>query len=286
MFERVLVTLDGSELAEAALPYATSVARIMGAELDVASVGGEQERTFERLFRAYLERIVDVLKSEALGAKAVFLYGNPPAEIIDYARKNNIGLIVMATHGRSGIARWMMGSVAEKVIRGSGTPILLINARLRKSRPAGEIEFKRILVTLDGSALGSAALALAEELALKTGAEIKLLHIPLPPYRITTAGEVDFSFPSELLEDMKRAATGYLSKVSGEVKSKGIKVTAEIVEGVAGDVIPEYAKENKVDLLALATHGRGGLSRLVFGSVMDRMLHSLDIPMLVARGKE
>jgi nucleotide-binding universal stress UspA family protein len=258
MFERVLIPLDGSELAEIALPHGMAFAHTFGSEVDVVTVSGEEERTFERLFQTYLERVASGLAEEGVQAKAVFLYGNPAAEIIDYARKNSIGLIAMATHGRSGIARWVMGSVAERIVRGSMTPVLFINAKLHEKHPPGDDIFTRILVPLDGSPLGAVALPYAEELANKTGSEIKLIHIPLPPYRLTGAGELDFSFPEQLIEDMRKAAEDYLGQRSAEVKSKGITVTAEIIEGVADEVIPNYAKEQGVDLVAMSTHGRGG----------------------------
>lgn len=285
MFERILVPLDGSEQAEMALPYGISVAQAFGSEIDVVAVGGAEEKGFERIFRAYLERVAAAVEAEGVRAKALFLYGNPAEETVDYARKNAIGLVVMATHGRSGIARWVMGSVAEKIVRNSVTPVLLINAKLYQKRQPSEVKFTRILVPLDGSTLGSVALPFAEELARKMRAEIKLLHIPLPPYRLAGAGELDFSFPEQFIEDMKKGATEYLSKTSAEVKGKGIAVSAEIVEGLADEVIASYARDKKADLVAMSTHGRGGLSRLVFGSVMDRVLHSLDVPVLVIRAK-
>lgn len=286
MYERILIPLDGSEQAEMALPYAIAMAEAFGSEIDVVAVGGEEERKFERLIRTYLERVTAGLAEEAVRAKAVFLYGNPAEETVDYARKNSVGLIIMATHGRSGVARWVMGSVAGKIVRSSRTPVLLINAKLYRERKASEAKFSRILIPLDGSSLGAAALPYAEELARKMKAEIKLLHIPLPSYRLTGAGELDFSFPEQLIEDMRKAASDYLSQMSAEVKGKGIAVSAEIIEGVADEMIPDYAKEKGVDLVAMSTHGRGGLSRLVFGSVMDKVLHSLEIPILVIRGKD
>ena len=286
MYERILVPLDGSEQAEMALPYAIAMAEVFGSEVDVVAVGGEEERKFERLIRTYLERVTAGLAEEAVRAKAVFLYGNPAEATVDYARKNSVGLIIMATHGRSGVARWVMGSVAGKIVRSSLTPVLLINAKLYRERKASEAKFSRILVPLDGSSLGAAALPYAEELARKMKAEIKLLHIPLPSYRLTGAGELDFSFPEQLIEDMRKAASDYLSQISAEVKGKGIAVSAEIIEGVADEMRPDYAKEKGVDLVAMSTHGRGGLSRLVFGSVMDKVLHSLEIPILVIRGKD
>ncbi|MDP2743525.1 MAG: universal stress protein, partial [Dehalococcoidia bacterium] len=286
MYERILIPLDGSEQAEMALPYAITLAQAFGSEVDVVAVGGEEERKFERLIRIYLERVAAGLAEEAVRAKAAFLYGNPAEETVDYARKNSIGLIIMATHGRSGVARWVMGSVAGKIVRSSLTPVLLINAKLYRERKASEAKFSRILVPLDGSSLGAVALPYAEELARKMKAEIKLLHIPLPAYRLTGAGELDFSFPEQLMEDMRKAASDYLSQMSAEVKGKGIAVSAEIIEGVADEMIPDYAKEKGVDLVAMSTHGRGGLSRLVFGSVMDKVLHSLEIPILVIRGKD
>ena len=124
MYERILVPLDGSELAEGALPYVEEVAARLNSEviLFTVCVAGD---CLERPMRAYLEKKAEEL--EPLGIKASLLVaeGNVANEILDFAEKNNIGLIIISTHGRSGISRWALGSVADKVLHCSVVPVML-----------------------------------------------------------------------------------------------------------------------------------------------------------------
>ena len=147
MYENILVPLDGSEPAEAALPHATQLAKAVGARVTllmviqpisvypqpgmvgpVVSVSMNLEDEEEQ-GRQYLDRIVKRLELEGVDAGSVVKKGDPASEICDHAQENNIDLIVMSTHGRSGIRRWVYGSVAERVLRGANVPVLLVRAK-------------------------------------------------------------------------------------------------------------------------------------------------------------
>jgi len=138
MYEKILVPLDGSELAEIALPYAEEMAVRLGSEITLLSVSETAEAPEYHKHQVYLDGVADSTKRGAkrylempegvIKVEQQIAVGQPAEEIMDYAEKQGIGLIIMATHGRSGIGRWTLGSVAEKVVRAGTTPVLLVRA--------------------------------------------------------------------------------------------------------------------------------------------------------------
>ncbi|RMD59373.1 universal stress protein [Candidatus Parcubacteria bacterium] len=147
MYKKILVPLDGSAVAEVALPHAIEMAKIFQAELILLRVAFvhflpgsdpvELESAAVRESEAYLERLAQRLSAEGLKVHTVVRYGKAAEEIIDHAAENQVSVIVMATHGRSGVGRWLLGSTAEKVLRGTEVPVLLIRA---KPAPASKTE--------------------------------------------------------------------------------------------------------------------------------------------------
>lgn len=138
MYEKILVPLDISKLAEVALPYAEELAGRLGSEVTVLSVSESAEAQKYNEHQTYIEKVVEATKrgagryvdkpKGAIKVKPVVLVGHPAEVIVDYADKEHIDLIIIATHGRSGIRRWTLGSVAEKVLRAGSTPVLLVRA--------------------------------------------------------------------------------------------------------------------------------------------------------------
>ena len=138
MYERILVPLDGSQLAEVALPYAEELAGRLGSEVTLVYVRESTEDLDHHMHQFYLERMVESTKlaaasyakkpDKAVQVKSVVLVGNPAERIVEYADKEDTGLIALATHGRCGITRWALGSVANKVVRATRRPVALIRA--------------------------------------------------------------------------------------------------------------------------------------------------------------
>jgi nucleotide-binding universal stress UspA family protein len=134
MYNRILVPLDGSDVAEAILSQMEELASKIGAEvilLEILSEAGVLPTTAHQEYneaKQYLDAIAHRLESKGIKTSATIRYGEPAEEIVDYARTNDVGLIAMSTHGRSGVGRWVFGSVAEKVLRGTALPILLVRA--------------------------------------------------------------------------------------------------------------------------------------------------------------
>ena len=283
--QEILVPLDGSREAESVLPYLRDLAPRFGSQVHILGVGiGGKTRRVNRLLEDYTKRIANGLNGNNIKAKAVTLYGTAADKILDFTAENEIGLIIMATHGRSGITRWWMGSVAEKVISEATAPVLLVRSkRPSKIGAAGKPKFlQKILAPLDGSDIGEAALPYAEILATNSGASISLLQVVSPPGTVEASllGGPDWR---KFVKAMHDAGEDYLKSIAGRLSDKGIKYTYEVITGDPADKIVEYADVKKASLIAMSTHGRTGLARWVLGSIADKVLHGARIPILLVR---
>ena len=182
--KEILVPLDGSGEAESVLPYLRDLAPKFDSHVHILGVGiGRKTRRVNRLLEDYIKKIASGLQSDNIKAEAVIRYGIAADKILDFTVEKEADLIIMATHGRSGITRWWMGSVAEKVITEAIAPVLLVRSkRPTKTGATGKLHFlNRILAPLDGSDIGESALAYAETLAIKSQASVDLLQIISPP---------------------------------------------------------------------------------------------------------
>lgn len=281
MFKKILATLDGSEAAEVILPYAEEITQNLSAELDLVSVSEPGSNT-ERLLKTYVDKIAAQLKEKGINARGVVIPGVPVVEINDYAQRNNIDLICMATHGRSGITRWMVGSVANKLIRSTIIPVLLIHSKAKMEDRPTKIGFNKILVPLDGSKLGESALSYVQRLAIKLNAAVVLLQV-VPPYQTVIIAEGYAVYEDRYIANAISASRSYLKSVEDKLRVQGVNVTSDVEIGNPGDKIIDYAKEKNVDLIAMSTHGRGGFGRWVFGSVAEKVLEAAETPLLLVR---
>jgi nucleotide-binding universal stress UspA family protein len=313
MFKKILVPLDGSVEAETVLPYVRDLASRFGSEVDILSVGlGGKRRRVNQLLDDYVHHAVEHLSGNNITCRAVLLcsgstdeeitcaeitgsesnvkatgkimYGGPADNILEYTRKHHVNLVVMATHGHSGLRRWWLGSVFEKVVSESVVPILGIHSKQSKEIDRDRaVAFKRILTPLDGSDTGEAALHDAEAVALKTGASMVLLHV-IPEPHVIEARILGPEF-SAIVKAMHEAGEKYLDKVNKRLTAKGIEVTVKIMNGDPAAGIVDEARHEKADLIAMSTHGRSGIARWVLGSVADKILHESKIPMWLVRPK-
>jgi len=283
--KKILVTLDGSETAESVLPYARSLAASFGSKVDVlGSATGRKDRRLNRLLEDYINSTAVNLQNEGIKAEPVILYGDAPDKILEHANKNNIDLIVMATHGRSGISLWWMGSVAEKVISVTKTPMLLVPSKDKtgKAESAEKVTIEKIVVALDGSDTGQAALPYVETLAKKTGASVSLIQV------IPSPGTMDPSIPGgpywiKFVEAVNDSAQEYLNDIAKKLTKQGVQTTCKVMNGDSAYRIVEHAEQENASLIAMSTHGRTGITRWVLGSVTDKVMHSAKIPIWIVR---
>ncbi len=293
MYKRMLVPLDGSELSEVVFPYAKELAGRLDLEIILLHVHNPEESETLPLHQAYIERKVEVMARQTeemrqrtgigQGGKAVqvrgeLVAGYPAEEILRYADENDIGFILMATHGRSGIRRWVLGSVAEKILQASKIPVWLVRAGV----PAEVVYDKwpriTMLVPLDGSELAEAVLPHVKTLAKQQG--IEQMDVVLFGVAEPSVGSVYYipNVPTTL-EEMKE----YLAKIEKRLKDAGLTVRSEVRRGNPTEQIIEYAGENPFNLIVMSTHGRSGLGRWVFGSVADKVLHGASSPVFLIR---
>lgn len=306
MYKKILVPLDGSELAELALPYAEELAEKLDSELILINVRTPGEDPNNPEHRTYLSKMVatveeDIKKSTDLspgqkikvdsaiiGRHGILVHA--AEEIVDYAETENTSLIVMVTHGRTGIKRWALGSTAEKVIRAAKCPVLVIRAN--QEIPA-KIRLGKLLITLDESKESETVLPHVESLAAKLKATVTLLHVVVPPNHIYTisdgigyygsVGIVRVPFSDAEVKPLKEGAQEYLQKIREKLTEMGIQSCYDVRTGSAADEIIEATQELGVDLVAMATHGESGFSRWEHGNVADKVLRAGDTPLLLVR---
>lgn len=314
MFKKTLVCLDGSRLAEQILPYATEHAlrfnsevtllrvmampssAYMGAEGITTGIAGIIEgeaRRQEPEIEAYLDGIAAPLLKRGLGVKCIILQPAPASHaILGYARDNPIDLICLATHGRSELGRTVFGSVADFVLRESGLPTLLYRPRDSGTGPEPEPQpVKRILACLDGSRLAEQIMPYAEEEARSSQAELVLLQVVPEPVILLPGIPGVEPVPvrtDTMIEETTRAlsrAKDYLEGAAMPRRERGLQVETVTMLGRAGETVLNYASSNSVNLIATATHGRGGLGRAIFGSVANYVLRHSGLPVLVITPK-
>ena len=276
-FEKVVVPLDGSKLAEVALPYAEELAGKMGSEIILLSVLplGEQEYQKHQTYaskiveatRWHAGKYLDKAAGQGIRVGTVTRLGDAADGILDYAGNGGaLKLLVMATHGRSGLSRWAVGSVADKVIRSTTRqPMMLIRARGAHPDVRARRIFKRALVPLDGSMRSEAVVPHIAEMAASLHLEITLLQVISKNNH--TYAEVET----------------YLQKWCGWLSDRDIPADYEIRVGTAAEVIINVADELAMDLVAMSTHGQNTFNIWPLGSVAQKVLLGGNTPLLLVR---
>lgn len=281
MYQKMIVPLDGSENSERVLPYAGELAQKTHGELAFIGVCSEHERSFEYLFKKYVQDVAAQFKNKGLQARSAFLYGNPAEEITRYAEANGANLIALATHGRSGFKEWTLGGVAEKILLHSSKPVLLISPKVQETGVEKEARFKNILVPLDGSELGAAALPWAKELCKRTNGKLSLLHVIMSTRKVIGVMKFAAGFEKELVETLFKQSREYITGVAAELEKEKLDSKYDLIEGIPAEEILNYAGKNSIDLITMSSHGMTGLSRAVLGSVVHQVVHNSGIPVMV-----
>lgn len=301
MLRTILVPLDGSQLAERALPIALDIARRAGGKVrllrthvPLAIVGATAEGVFTQemleaddSLRGRAQRYLDeqahkLTKDWGVEVSATVVDGSPGACIVEAAAEVNAGLIVMTTHGTGGFAPDWLGSVCDAVIRHSHRPVLALP---ENDAHAGEAFVpKRIAVALDGSARADSIIPMARDLALLFGASVDVVRMVPPFIPNDVAGIITNERPDPYGIDAEAtAAKAAIDVVVEGLVEAGLKAHATVrVEMAPVKAILAHVEETDPNILALATQGRG-LSRLIVGSVADKLIRGARRPVLVLR---
>ncbi|HXG44679.1 MAG TPA: universal stress protein [Gemmatimonadales bacterium] len=301
-YRLVLVPLDGSAFAEQALPLATEIARRTGAmlqlalvhhpvpalatALEVPQIESQLDQEGRMNESNYLSGVVERVRSTANVAVTSALLDGPVAEALEeQVSEAGADLVVMTTHGRGALSRFWLGSVADHLMRHVHVPVLLI-------RPSGEAQpvsqLGKILVTLDGSEFSERAIESAVALGEPFDAEYVLLMVLEPPYPVVDPnGLMVVPLDPEAERKLRESAQRYLEGHAARLRQRGLEVGTQVADGlpVARTILAE-ADRIKADLIAIASHGVGGLERVVVGSVADKVVRGATHPVLVVRPGE
>lgn len=280
MYQRIMVPLDGSGFGEFALPHAIGIADRTGAEIDLVHVHipepddlvaftPYQYQHATQHYRDWDHR-AEVREAEQLEERAArlaaetglritsrVLAGHVPEALEDEAGRFHADLIVMSTHARTGVDRIRQGSVSDVVVRRAAMPVLLVHPHEGESSPPPSRGYRRILISIDGSAFSEQVLDPAMAFARVNGAEMRLVHVLAPGGR-----------HGSMQPRLEERAELRLETIAAERVAEGIR---------------EVAAHWEADVIAMATHGRGGLTRLLMGSTASEVIAITDRPVLLHR---
>jgi len=297
MFDPIVVPLDGSELAERALAPARALALYSHGQVRLVRVAAPEqmlvpeEAGFGVLYpdqslvvargeaQTYLTDLQAASAPDAPRLVTDIRNGDVAGEIVDAARQVQAALIVMSSHGYSGFKRWLLGSVAEKVLYAAPCPVWIVRA----PQPP-----RHLLITLDGSRLAEEVLLPALAVARCFGAQATLLRV-VPDTGGAEMRELDTyerGLGRRFVDQAYDEAAGYLTHLADVHGGNDLALTTAVRCGPAAEVILEYADGHDIDLVAMTTHGRTGLRRWIYGSVTHKVLDQLPVSMLIARSRE
>jgi nucleotide-binding universal stress UspA family protein len=277
MYSKVVVPLDGSPLAEVALPYAEEIAGKMDSEMILLSVLASEEPEEYRTHYTYTKKIIEHTrrqvekyhndeKNGAIKIGAATRVGSPAEGILNYISSSNTCLTVMATHGRSGVSRWAVGSVADKIVRATiRQPLLLIRAKGIHPDVRAKRIIKKALVPLDGSENSEAVIQSITEIALRLQMEILLLRVVQKNHSNGNGTEE------------------YLKEWCLRLEDKGISANYAVRTGAPADEIIDLADEVASDLVAMSTRGQTTVGLWPLGSVAQKVLLGGNTPLLMIK---
>ena len=295
-FRNILVPLDRSEIAEQAVSVAASIARRSGGTLNLVSVNEhlpafafasdsleivrETEEASHKDLADYLGSIAVAVRDVQEGmVETAVLEGSPAAALSRYAEASAVDLIVMTTRGRRGLGRWLIGSVADEVLRRVHVPALLLHPR----DPPWALHFRKLLVGLDGEIeepVLRSAIALGSLYAPTSYTLARVVEPPLP--MMTPLSPCPVMVEPERLEHLEAEARTYVEGVSDRLRTQGLNSSWEVRVGGVATRILELAETTLADCIVVGTHSRRGLDRLVLGSEAERIVHAATLPVLIA----
>ena len=301
MYRSIMVPLDGSKAAEQALPLATTIARRAGATLLLAHIhdaarpmfmdavplfDDQHDAAHRQCERAYLDDLAKCLSHcGKLSVRTTLLDGAAAATLALYAMALGVDLVVMTTHGRGTPVHARLGSVVDKLVRWMPAPLLLIRPRDASLDLAHEPVCRHVLIVLDSTAQAEQHLAHSIAVGTLLRAEYTLLHV-VEPAPGTHRTAPDHSIHRSVLEQQHRRAQAYLDRIAARLRAEALCVRTHIVFGEPAVVIPDYAHEHAVDLIAMETHAQTAVPQLLQGGLADQVLCGTPVPLLLHHPRE
>lgn len=306
IYKKILVPLDGSELAEKAIKPAFRVAssmadRLTGQDTDEVNLiflrvvspvmlvaadpmlYDEMTRLNLDEARAYLNTVRISLPVDKVRIETQVISGPPADGIVLFAEENQIDLIMMSSHGRTGSRRWVYGSVAEKVLHHAPCATVIIRSHVSVEM----FQNRKILVPLDGSPLAERALVPALSLARAVESDVIMLRVvtgrEMVPEAMTPAGESMAGEADNLVPGERDEAEAYLQKMFNDRPNQHLFFDVQMTSGDVAETIVAYADKNHVDLIVMSSHGRSGIGRWLQGSVAEKVLRGADCATMIIR---
>ena len=287
MYSKILVPLDGSNFSEQILPYARAIAEAYRIPVELLRITDPDARPPfwpPQQSGSYLEEIAAGHFPSSGTVATVAETGKPAEVVVDRAKGDPSCLIAMATHGMSGLRRWVIGSVASKVVQTAVNPLLLIHP-FDGGDPSTSIKLDTVFVPLDGSGLAERILPHVIALAQVMKLELHLLRVyTLPANAYVVADGVIAQGPELYRQELKKEVETYLDAKVAEIRAAGIdRIVATAIQGDAAGEIIDLARRTPNNLIAMSTHGRSGIGRWILGSVTEKVIHHAMDPVLVIR---
>lgn len=294
MFDSILVPTDGSECAARAAEHGAALASAFSASLHVLAVidtrtaggpfsdGDLEDEILDRMTADAEETMTAITDAVDIAEEiqTTIRKGNPVNEICTYRDDNDVDLIAMGTHGRTGVGRYLAGSVTENVVRQADVPVFTVRAT-KQSRDTAP--YDDILVPTDGSASAAAAVEPACEIAAQFDSRVHALNV-------VNLGDVatgsEYTLPKDLIDTLESQGETETERVATRAREFGAETVTEVVSGFPASEILDYAAENGIDLIAMGTTGRTGLNRFLMGSTTERIIRHADMPVLAVNARD
>ena len=309
MFKRILTPLDGSALSEGILPYVRALAPALGARVELLQIHPNMTYELEQLEDAeqasitaalepvqlrlqhqsesYLSKVAGDLEGLGVETGIDVRFGPPAASIVEEAEQVEDTLIAMSTHGRAGVGRWIMGSVTDRVLHTTMTPLLVVHPERGAPSVDSVADISTLIVPLDGSELAETVLPVAAAVAMATRASILLVRsLDAPSRSSLSVTELASRGVSEgTLEEAETAE--FLGARAAALREQGVAdVRTMVIRGNAAEEIEELARNTPDSMIVACTHGRSGVGRAVMGSVTDRLARHSGHPALILRAPQ
>jgi nucleotide-binding universal stress UspA family protein len=299
MFNEILVPLDGSSLAECVLPHVATVATSFGAVTVLLRVLGQERTETEAIpadpvgwhlaeaeAQSYLQEVASRLGSREVQAGTVVLQGTPAERVLELAKERGSDLIVLSSHGQSGLSGWNVSSVVQKIILRAHQSIMIVRAYQPGVERGGVARYRRILVPLDGSQRAECVLPVATVLAEASRGTMLLTHVVHEPEmpRQTKPTQEDLGLARQLVERNTVEAEAYLGRLQ---KRLSVDTQARLLTG--GDVattLQDAAESEEADLVVLSAHGYSGAPRRTYGSIAASFIAYGTTPLLIIQDIE
>lgn len=294
MYDTILVPTDGSQGSIRAAEYAVTLAEAFGASVHLLAVvgvpdvphrspdGPPDDELHDRLeadARTAIDTVADAVGGAAVTRTAV-VEGDPSESILDYAAEHDADVVAMGTHGRTGVDRYVAGSVTERVVRRAPVPVLTVRATERRRATDG---FGSVLVPTDGSEYAAVAVEHAVAIARRFDARVHAVSV-------VDLGDVgrrpNYTPPADLVDRLDADARAATERIATRARAAGCEAVTAVSEGAPASALLDYADETDVDCIAMGTAGRTGSARYLLGSTTERIVRHADVPVLAVDAGE